>query len=204
MRRAQRRLTAAGGRIRLAGGPAELERAATALTDLHAGRWSARGGSNLDPGPTAALLADAALALGPDHLRLWVVELDDRPVAVQAFAAAGGEVVYWNGGWDERHAAVKPALLAILAAVEDAFARGERRVDFGAGEHPYKLRFAGQGDGGSLTWSGLFPVDRRYPLTRARLAPRQVEWWARRTVRRLPPQRRERLKRLIRRSRRGG
>ena len=47
-----------------------------------------------------------------------------------------------------------------------------------------------------VTWTGMFPVDRRYPATRVQLAPRQLEWWARRRVRALPPERREHLDRL--------
>jgi CelD/BcsL family acetyltransferase involved in cellulose biosynthesis len=198
MRRARRR-AAERGTIALATEPQEVERAAAAFADLHHARWRERGGSNLDPATARALLADAGRALTPEHLRLWTVEVDGELASVQVFAAAGGEVVYWNGGWAEQHAALKPALVGILAAVEDAFARGERRIDFGAGEHPYKLRFAGAGEDEAVVWTGLFPLGPRYPVTRAQVLPAQLGWLARGAARRLPEARRERLKRLLRR-----
>jgi CelD/BcsL family acetyltransferase involved in cellulose biosynthesis len=197
MRRARRKLAAAGGEVSLAVGDEAVGRAAAAFSELHHARWSGRGGSDVPREAIVRVLAEAAGALGPEHLRLWVVALEGRPIAVQVFAAAGGLAVYWNGGWDERHSALIPAQLGILSAIEDAFARGEQRIDFGAGDQDYKLRFSGRdGPEHAIRWCGLFPVDRRYPVTRAEFAPRQLEWWARRTVRALPPGRRERLHRL--------
>jgi CelD/BcsL family acetyltransferase involved in cellulose biosynthesis len=195
MRRHRRKFAAAGGNTYIAEGEAAIARSAQAFAELHDARWQGRGGSSLDLHATAAMLADAATALGPDRLRLWTSELDGRPVAVQVFVALSGEIAYWNTGWDERHAALKPAMVGILAMIEDALRRGERRVNFGAGDQSYKLRFAEDTSVG-VAWTGMFPVDRRYPATRAQLAPRQLEWWARRRVRALSPERRERLDRL--------
>ena len=197
MRRGRRKLAAAGGEVSLATGEAAVARAAAAFSELHHARWSGRGGSGIPREAIVGMLAEAAGALGPEHLRLWVVELAGRPIAVQVFAATGGLAAYWNGGWDERHANLIPAQLGILAAIEDAFSRGEQRIDLGAGEQDYKLRFAGrEGQGHAIRWGGLFPVDRRYPATRAEFVPRQLGWWARRRVRALPPHRRQRLERL--------
>jgi CelD/BcsL family acetyltransferase involved in cellulose biosynthesis len=197
MRRARRKLAAAGGAVTLAAGDESTARAAAAFAELHHARWSHRGGSGLPRDAVVAMLTEAAGALGPEHLRMWLVELEGRPIAVEVFAATGGEVAYWNGGWDERHADLIPAQLGILAGIEDAFARGERRIDFGAGAQDYKLRFAGRdGQAHAISWGGLFPVAPRYPATRAELAPRQLEWWIKRRVRTLPPRQRERLQRI--------
>jgi CelD/BcsL family acetyltransferase involved in cellulose biosynthesis len=195
MRRLRRKFAAAGGVTYVATGREAVERSARAFAELHDARWEERGGSNLRRDETARMLSEAGLALGPDRLRLWTAELDGDLVAVQVFLATGGEVAYWNSGWDERHGSLKPAMVGILAAIEDALQRGERRINFGAGEQPYKLRFADDTSVG-VTWTGMFPVDRRYAATRVQLAPRQLEWWARRRVRALPPERRERLHRL--------
>ena len=197
MRRARRKLAAAGGAVELATGDDAIARAAAAFSELHHARWSHRGGSGLPRQAVVAMLEEAAGALGPDRLRLWVVELEDRPIAVQVFAAAAGEVAYWNGGWDERHASLIPAQLGILSAIEDAFGRGERRIDFGPGDQDYKLRFAGREDQVvSIDWSGLLPIDRRYPVTRVEFSPRQLGWWVKRRARTLPPHQRERLRRV--------
>jgi CelD/BcsL family acetyltransferase involved in cellulose biosynthesis len=195
MRRLRRKFAAAGGVTYIATGQEAIERSARAFAELHDTRWQERGGSNLRRDETARMLSEVGAALGPDRLRLWTAELDGDLVAVQVFLASGSEVAYWNSGWDERHGSFKPAMVGILAAIEDALARGERRMNFGAGEQPYKLRFAEDTSAG-VTWGGMFPVDRRYPATRVQLAPRQLEWWARRRVRALPPERRARLDRL--------
>ena len=129
-------------------------------------------------------LGEAAAAMGPDRLRLWAAEVEGELISVQLFQAAGGEVKYWNGGWLEEHADVKPTMLTILAAIEDAIARGERRLDLGAGTHDYKLRFADGED--PLAWGGLIVRNRRWPRTRAELAPRVLRFRAKRLVRSLP------------------
>lgn len=144
------------------------------------------------------MLRDAGQTLlAEQRLRIWLVELEGQPVAAQVFVAAGGEVVYWNGGFDEAHADLKPAMLAILAAIEDAFARGEARMDLGGGTQEYKLRFADSHD--PLTWGGLIPPGPRYPLVRLLLAPSQTRWAVTRLARRLPPEGQRTLQRLLRR-----
>lgn len=200
MNQSRRRIEKLGARLRLVSDPTEAPKVARAFAELHDARWGERGGL-LDREQVEAMLADAAGSLAGDGtLRLWCVEYEERFIAVQVFVAAGGRLAYWNGGWDESHSNLRPALVSILAAVEDAYARGERQIDFGGGEHPYKLRFTGPETTASVTWSGLFPVNARYPVTRAQMAPAQVEWRARAIVRAMPPERRERLKRLLRRS----
>jgi CelD/BcsL family acetyltransferase involved in cellulose biosynthesis len=201
MRQSERRIEAAGGRVAIAIEPAEIERAVAAFGALHDARWEGRGGSGFGGRATGErLVGEAGRALTPGtQLRLWCAEVDERIVAVQVFVAAGGELAYWNGGWDERYARCRPALATILAAVRDGFARGEQRVDFGGGDDAYKLRFTGTAGDAAVRWSGLFPVDARYPVTRAQLLPKQLDWAARGAVRRLPEERKEQLRRLLRR-----
>ncbi len=122
--------------------------------------------------------------LGPDRLRLWAAEVDGELISVQLFQAAGGHIKYWNGGWAEAHAALKPTMLTILAALEDGIARGEHALDLGAGTHPYKLRFADGDD--PLTWGGVIVRNGRWPRTRVELAPRVLRYRAKRAVLALP------------------
>ena len=79
-------------------------------------------------------------------------------------------MIYINGGWDERFAQFKPAMLGILDAIEDAFERGDRRMDFGPGAQPYKLRFADGTD--PLAWSVLIAPGRSMPRVLAQTLPR--------------------------------
>ncbi len=185
MGRARRQLSERDGQVRQIVDPAELDAALDALLRLHAARWEGRAPSGLTGPGVPELLREAASELGPDRLRLWAVEVAGELVSVQLFHAAGGEIKYWNGGWEERHGDLKPTMLTILAALEDGIARGERRLDLGAGTHPYKLRFADGDD--PLSWGGLVVHNRRLPRTLAELAPAVLRQRAKQLVRALPP-----------------
>src|SRR5215218_132183 len=200
MRRMRRRFAEAGGSGRFSTRET-LADDWDAMVRLHAGRWEGRGASSIVAG--GASLSTAYKAIGYELLergefRLRVLELDGKAISVQLFAAIGGEVIYINGGWDEEHAQFKPAMLGILDAIEDAFARGERRMDLGPGAQPYKLRFADGTD--PVAWWVLIPPGRRMPLTLARTLPRTTWRELRDAAKRaLPPERVDRLRELRRR-----
>jgi CelD/BcsL family acetyltransferase involved in cellulose biosynthesis len=197
MGRMRRRLESRGGAVRALHNPDEVQSALGSLLALHAARWRGRSeDSNLLRDGVAGLLAAAAAALGPERLRLFAVDVGGELVSVQLFLAAGGEVKYWNGGWSEEHADVKPSMLTILAALEDAIARGERRLDLGVGTHEYKLRFADSED--MLTWGGVIVRNRRWARTRAELAPRVLRYRAKRLVAALPRPAAERVEAALR------
>ncbi|HST39197.1 MAG TPA: GNAT family N-acetyltransferase [Conexibacter sp.] len=201
MRRLRRGFAAAGGSSRVST-HATLAADAAAFVRLHTSRWDGRGASNLAAlgDRFAALLVEAGEPLLADgRLSVRVLELDGEPVCIQVFLAAGGHVLFVNGGWDERHAKLKPSLVCLLEAVEEAFARGAEKLDLGVGEQPYKLRFADGGD--PLGWMMLLPPGPRLPLTAARSAPALLRAGARdAALRALPPEQLERLRTLGRRS----
>jgi CelD/BcsL family acetyltransferase involved in cellulose biosynthesis len=199
MGRMRRRLAKRGGEIRLAREPHDVQRALAALPKLHTSRWEWRGGSGFLTGAMPAMLPKLAEALGPDRLRLWTIEVDGELVSVQVFVAAGGEVKYWNGGWDEAHADVKPTMLTILAALEDAIARGQRRLDLGVGVYPYKLRFADGDD--PATWRGMIRRNRRYTRSALETLPAELRLLAKRGVAALPDGARDRVLAAVRRLR---
>ncbi|MGO9488297.1 MAG: GNAT family N-acetyltransferase [Solirubrobacteraceae bacterium] len=184
MRRMRRRLQERGGEVRRLSEPGQLSAGIEAMLELHRQRWQGRGESGLARAGLPEMLGAAAAALGPERLRLWSAEIEGEPISVQLFLAAGGELKYWNGGWSEDHADLKPSMLTILAALEDAIGRGERRLDLGVGRHEYKLRFADSED--SLTWGGLVVRNRRWPATRAELAPLLMRYRGKLLVRSLP------------------
>lgn len=183
LRRTRRHLEAAGGRLRTSDA-AHLAADVAAFLRLHRARWDWRGGSSL-PASMDALLVDAGarLVLG-DRMRLWIAELDGHAIGAGLFIAGGGEVAYVNGGFDEEHAQLKPTLLVIAAAIEDAFERGDHRVDLGGGGQPYKWRFADSDD--PITWASLRMRDASYPVTAAQMLGGDVRWWARTAFRRMP------------------
>ncbi|HEY7960759.1 MAG TPA: GNAT family N-acetyltransferase [Solirubrobacteraceae bacterium] len=198
MRRKGRQLEARGGHIRLAASAAEQAGDLEAMIRLHHLRWADRGGSGvMTPRVEAALREAAPALLDGQRLRLWTIEVDGEPVCVQLFVAAGGELAYWGGGFDPAWEEFQPAQQAILAAVRDAFQRGEQKVDLGGGDQRYKWRFADRDE--PVAWISLFPRNRRYPLTRAQLLPAESRQSARALARRLPARWQSRLKRFLRR-----
>jgi CelD/BcsL family acetyltransferase involved in cellulose biosynthesis len=168
MRRMRRQFAERGGVARTSSAQT-LERDLDAFMQLHADRWEGRGSSSIvSQGERfRAMLADIGAAhIESERFRLWILELDGAPISAQLFAQAGGEVVYFNGGWDERFAKLKPAMLGILEAIEEAFGHGDERLDLGPGAQPYKLRLADGDD--PLTWTIVMAPGRRLPLTLAR------------------------------------
>ena len=199
MRRARKRLERQNGRVRVVTGEAaDFDDVVAALGRLHRGRWTPVGHPGVIDDRVEELIADVARRQAASaRLRLMVVELDGAPVSAQVFLAAGGEVNYWNGGWDEEYRDLKPGMLGILAAIEDSIERGERRLDLGGGAQPYKLRFADGDD--PIEWAVLTPIRLRYPLTRAEILRQQVRWRARTALQRLPPEHQARIRSILRR-----
>jgi len=198
MRRKGRQMEQRGGQIRMARSEEEASRDLEAMFVYHRERWAEKGDVGSLKQGTEDQLREAVMALLPsERARLWTIEADGRPVCVQHFTVAGGELTYWGGGFDPDWDDLQPGQLAILEAVRDSFARGEKRIDFGGGDQRYKGRFA-NGDH-PLAWTTIYPRNRRYPVTRAQLMPKQARFAARGLVRRLPSEHQERLKRLLRR-----
>lgn len=119
--------------------------------------------------------------VGSGRFRAVVIETNDLVVSVQLFVAAGGEVAYWNGGWDPEWAPLSPAIQGIVAGIEDAMRRGDRRIDFGQGDHHYKRRLA-DGDA-PISWAVLSPPGVVGRAVRVGAAARRVGGGARRAAR---------------------
>ena len=189
-RRIGHRLDDLGARFRVASVDG-LEHDIDAFLRLHHGRWADRGGSSLHAG-IGAMLRDAGVEMiERGAFRLWLLELDDEPIAAQLMLLAGDSATAWNCGFDARHAKLRPGLLVLLAAIEDCVARGVRTIDLGGGDHEYKLRLADRD--APLAWSLLVPRGRGYAEMRLRTLPLQAKTFARVTAARLPSPWRERL-----------
>ena len=171
LRHRRRALEERGARYRLLTTRKEVEQGLAEFARLHYGRWVDRGGSSaLDPGIERMLLDVADDLLDAGRFRLFVIEVDGRAISAQLFVAAGGEVSYWLGGFDPDWARFGPGIQVVLAAIEDAFERGDRRLDLGPGAQDYKQRLAdGEERLESLT---LVAARSRYPMARALQAGR--------------------------------
>lgn len=197
MRRRRREIEERGARLRCAD-RASLGEDLAAFARLHAARWEARGGSGAVDGAALRMLREVGEELvASGRLRLWMIDgPGGEAVSAQVFVAAGGEVAYWNGGFDERWGDCSPGLLGILAAIEDALDRGERILDLGGGEAAYKDRLASEDR--PVTWSTSYPPGARQALARARRLPGRAARRGARDLRELlGPARYNRLRRLL-------
>jgi CelD/BcsL family acetyltransferase involved in cellulose biosynthesis len=193
-RRKRRRVEDAGGSFHLVG-PGDLDRALDAFVQLHGARWSERGGSNaLVPG-LGEMLKEAAAEMVPDgRMRIFTIEVEERPIAVNILVAAGGEVAGWSSGFDEQWSRFSPSILLTLHAIADAAERGEHRINMGPGLMSYKLRLADGEEEVALTT--VVPRDSAYPLSRILFVPQQLRGAA---GQRLSDDAKRRLRRLTRR-----
>ena len=196
LRVARRRADAVGAQIVPATSTKACEKALRDYRRLHLERWERRGGSSFDE-KAFAMINEAARVLVPaNEMRILSLDTTQDTVAVLLSLAAGKDVLLFSYGFDEEFAQISPIHLTILAAIEDAYRRGDQRIDFGGGSERHKQSFANADL--PVRWEGLVIRSRRYPLTRARLAPEQGRWLAHRLARRLlSPSRRARVKRLL-------
>ena len=139
MRRRRRALEEMGAEFRLTDAES-LERDIAELERLHFGRRGDRPSDAFGPG-VAEMLADAGQELlDRDRFRLWTIATETASVSAQLFIEAGGELAFWNGGFDDAYSNASPGVQAILAAVGDGIGLGCERLDLGAGDQGYKLR----------------------------------------------------------------
>jgi CelD/BcsL family acetyltransferase involved in cellulose biosynthesis len=203
MRRLGRQFAAAGGTTRSSTADT-LAADVDAFMRLHASRWEHRGESHLlaaGDSVTATLLDMGTRHLESERYRLRLLEIDGEPISAQLFLAAGGRVLYVNGGWDERFARLKPPMVGILGMIEESFARGEQCLDLGVGDQPYKWRFADRDE--PVAWTILLPPRARLPMTCARVLPMIADTTLRRAIKHcVPTQQLDRFRRLRRRLRR--
>ena len=193
LRRDARKLTERGAVTRLAATPEELEWALGEFDRLHGEKWGDE--SPLASAAGARMMLEAGRdLLASGRFRVYWIEVEGRAITVQIFVAAGGEVVYWNGGWDTGWSSLTPALQCICSGVEDAFGRGERRVDFGQGEHHYKTRLADGDD--PIAWFRISPRGLAYPRTLLLTLPRRAKRVARSALDHAPAPVRARIDRL--------
>jgi CelD/BcsL family acetyltransferase involved in cellulose biosynthesis len=153
MRRTARRLAAAGGVVAPTASVDDLPADVGAFLALHRARFAGRASALHHPG-TQAMLEEAGRALLPrGRFHLWNARLPDRPIAAAVHVSAGGVTGAWAIGWDETASALSPGIVIVLNVVEEAFGRGDRRFDMGAGASAYKDRFANAD--APLAWVGI-------------------------------------------------
>ncbi|MGD9695175.1 MAG: GNAT family N-acetyltransferase [Thermoleophilia bacterium] len=194
----RRRLAARGAEVRRLEHPDELGPALAAFARLQAQRWGPR--SQLWLPPSIAMLREAGVAmLGAGRMRVYAVTDGAEVGAVAILFAAGGEVLAWNGAWDPGWARERPFMAALDRAIEDCFAEGDRRLDFGEGDQPFKLRLADGED--AISWTTMLARGRGH--RRAWAATARTRWTLglRARARRLPPPAQQAIRTVLNRAR---
>jgi hypothetical protein len=77
-------------------------------------------------------------------LRLGVLELDAKPVAVLVCFAYDGRVYLYNNGYDPDYGSLSVGLMSKVLSIKDSIERGEKIYDFLKGGEAYKYRLGGK------------------------------------------------------------
>jgi CelD/BcsL family acetyltransferase involved in cellulose biosynthesis len=190
LRRYARLIDERGARVELA----THHGAVHEFAELHHARWAERGGSGVLDANVERAVAESARLLPPERLRLYTVATAEKAVAVKLMVAAGGESSSWLGGFDQRWRDISPHLLLGVEAVRDGYARGERRVDLGAGVVEHKQRLATGEE--TLRWMAIVPPGPGQLRVRASVLQRRLRL---ELSARLSDEQKRRVKKLLRR-----
>jgi CelD/BcsL family acetyltransferase involved in cellulose biosynthesis len=205
VRRRLRALEADGGSMRISTAATVKEDIATFIR-LHESRWNERGDSRLlQLGPRLQPLLEAMAhqLVESARFRLWLVEVDGKPICADLSLVAGGEIVGINTGWDEEYKKLAPAQIVTIRKIEDAYERGETRIDMGWGSLDYKRAFCDGTD--PIRWYSLIPPGSRWALERtAAVGPALRHRTRQAAGRHLDPARVARLRKLAAKVRPGG
>lgn len=169
MGRHRREFTRRGGTFRRAVSADDVAMGLKEFERLHGERWEGRGGSQALTAPIAQMLHHAGGLLDSARLQVWTAEVEGLAVASAVFVAAGTEMQYWLGGFDEKWSRCSPSLLLLIEAVRHAADAGYHRVSLGPGPNAYKYRLATGHD--VLEWIDLLPHGKRYPYVRVCQSP---------------------------------
>jgi CelD/BcsL family acetyltransferase involved in cellulose biosynthesis len=111
-----------------------------ALFRLHQSRFGAQ--SSFGGGRTAFHRAFARQAQERGWLRLWILELDGRPVAAQYGFRFGGVESFYQSGRDPELRRESLGMVLLSYAIRSAADEGVREFSLLRGHEPYKYRFA--------------------------------------------------------------
>jgi CelD/BcsL family acetyltransferase involved in cellulose biosynthesis len=140
VRRSPRKLAKLGAlSYRVASDSYEFEQDLNTLFALHEERWR----KQTPFLQAAAFHRDFAMqAFKRGWSRLWILEIDSRPIAAElGFRFAGSEFFYQSGR-DPSFQDVSLGLMVLVHAIREALAEGVQEFRLLRGGEPYKLRLA--------------------------------------------------------------
>lgn len=126
--------------------------------------WKRSTGNSLDrPGPQAFFRRLSELALAEGWLSLWLLLVDDKPIATEYQLIFAGRVHALRSDFVEEYDELSPGTHLNKHLLEQLFGRGLHRYLMGPGDNPYKKRWTDRAE-------PLFRLDAYSPGARGRLA----------------------------------
>ncbi len=86
----------------------------------------------------------AANLAAVNMLRLYLLELDGRPISATLCLDDGVTVYLYNNGYDDAYRKLSPGLMGKVLSIREAVRDGRRVYDFLKGTEPYKERLGGR------------------------------------------------------------
>ena len=125
--------------------PAALEKGLQILVSLHRQRWhnTAQGGAFRSPHFLAFHDAILPQLLGAKALQMIWLHAQGRPVAAMYNIVWNNKVYFYQSGRDPTlPGRLRPGIVIIAKAIQQAIAAGRREFDFLGGSVPYKMQLA--------------------------------------------------------------
>lgn len=114
---------------------------------ISAKSWKSRTGNSLDmPAPQAFIRRLSALSAQHGWLSIWILSLNDRPVAMEYQLVVDSNVYALRSDFDAEFDEISPGTHLNRALVQQLFGRGLRRYYMGPGNNAYKRRWADQAE----------------------------------------------------------
>jgi CelD/BcsL family acetyltransferase involved in cellulose biosynthesis len=105
--------------------------------------WKTHTGNSLDnPGPSAFIRRLSELASQCGWLSIWILSVNDRPLAMEYQLVANGYVHGLRSDFDAAFDEISPGTYLNRCLIERLFGHGLRRYYLGPGDNPYKRRWA--------------------------------------------------------------
>ena len=115
-----------------------IDRDLDTLFALHRARW---GSVRTDFADTSFHRELAREALARGWLRLWLLELDGRPIAAWHGFLVGSVASYYQAGRDPAYERQSVGFVLLAHSIRSAVAEGAREYRFGRGDEDFKSRF---------------------------------------------------------------
>ena len=144
LRRREAALTKEGAVVLRRAIPESLDGDLDALFALHRARWRA---TPSDFGDSLFHREVARVALDRGWLRLWLLELDGRPIAAWHGFQVGTVCSYYQAGRDPSFERFSVGFLLLAHTIRSAIAEGAREYRFGRGDEAFKSRFTSHDPG---------------------------------------------------------